>query len=197
VSRRQLQTLLELCKFILCLKLSKIGAFQKLTDQSCGSTLFVDLSSGAAERFLVFTAPTTRPNPDNSILPSYNSQTAASSRNRTTRQISQSPAPTHQPPQSSNSPPSTTQSQRHGSQVRQHSQSNQSRYIHWCVDSNKWETQLHHIEVSSRTDQKFIDKLKENYEKTFGLWRWFSLTTCHSVKFVEVRLIVFNLYILS
>jgi hypothetical protein len=62
----------------------------------------------------------------------------------------------------------------------------QSRYIHWCVDSNKWETQLYHIQVSDLSDGNFIDKLKESYDRTLGFWRWLSLTTCHSVKFVVV-----------
>ena len=59
-------------------------------------------------------------------------------------------------------------------------------YVHWCVNASKWETQLHLISVPHLSDGNFIQKLKENYDMTFGFWRWLSLTTIHSVKFVVV-----------
>ncbi|KAI9782683.1 MAG: hypothetical protein M1839_004670 [Geoglossum umbratile] len=78
-------------------------------------------------------------------------------------------------------------------QVAQQAQTNQrvvnDRYVHWCVDRNRYETQLVHIPVPSLNDQNFIKKLKSAYYATHSFRRWFSLTSCYGVKFVMFQLI--------
>jgi hypothetical protein len=59
-----------------------------------------------------------------------------------------------------------------------------NRYLHWCVDINRFETRLFHIPIPSMTDTKIISNLKTAYKVASGFRRWFSLTACYGVKFV-------------
>lgn len=63
-------------------------------------------------------------------------------------------------------------------------------YVHWCVDSTRYETALNHIPVISKEtkDKKLIEELRKKYRKTRGLRYWFSLTTCCKIKLIEVRI---------
>lgn len=63
------------------------------------------------------------------------------------------------------------------------------RYVHWCVDANRYETELNHISIPTLDDSNFITKLKSAYWTTRGIRQWFSLTDCYGVRFVSVRLI--------
>lgn len=63
---------------------------------------------------------------------------------------------------------------------------NPDRYIHWCVDANRYETQLNHISVPTLDDINFASKLKSAYRATRGVRQWFSLTDCYGVRFVAV-----------
>jgi hypothetical protein len=151
----------------------------------------VDVSVEAAQEYVSTRAPTTRPNPGQGVLPSHNGPGARHVSNTSSRPPTQSGtvSGSHQQHPLQNFGPgnnSAIQSRYQPSQNQLISQAMQSRYIHWCVDSNKWETQLYHIQVSDLSDGNFIDKLKESYDRTLGFWRWLSLTTCHSVKFVVV-----------
>lgn len=61
------------------------------------------------------------------------------------------------------------------------------RYVHWCVDANRYETELNHISIPTLDDSNFISKLKSAYWTTRGIRQWFSLTDCYGVRFVSVR----------
>ena len=65
------------------------------------------------------------------------------------------------------------------------------RYVHWCVDVNKYETELNHISIPTPDDSNFISKLKSAYRTTRGIRQWFSLTDCYGVRFVAVRSLFF------
>jgi len=64
------------------------------------------------------------------------------------------------------------------------------KYIHWCVDSSRSETNLYHICVESPSSAKngieFISELRKSYKKSRGIRRLFSLTTCAEIKLVKV-----------
>lgn len=64
------------------------------------------------------------------------------------------------------------------------------RYVHWCVDANRYETELNHISIPTLDDSDFISKLKHTYWATRGIRQWFSLTDCYGVRFVSVRIIL-------
>ena len=61
------------------------------------------------------------------------------------------------------------------------------RYVHWCVDANRYETELNHISIPTLDDSNFIFKLKSAYRTTRGFRQWFSLTDCYGIRFVSVR----------
>ncbi len=60
-------------------------------------------------------------------------------------------------------------------------------YIHWCVDVNRYETELNHISILALDDINFVTKLKSAYNAARGFRRWVSLTACYGVRFVVVR----------
>jgi hypothetical protein len=60
------------------------------------------------------------------------------------------------------------------------------RYIYWCVDKNKLETKLVHLQVLKNDGVKFILNLRSAYKTRLGLRRYFSLTDCYGVKFIQV-----------
>jgi hypothetical protein len=62
----------------------------------------------------------------------------------------------------------------------------QGRYLHWCVDANKFETHLFHIPVPSLKDVSVLSELRSIFQAAKGFRKWFSLTDCHDVKFVMV-----------
>jgi hypothetical protein len=61
------------------------------------------------------------------------------------------------------------------------------RYLHWCVDINRYETRLFHIPIPSLNDVTVISALRSAYNAAAGFRRWFSLTSCYGVKFVMVK----------
>jgi len=62
----------------------------------------------------------------------------------------------------------------------------QGRYLHWCVDANKFETHLFHIPIPSLKDISMLSELRSVFHAAKGFRKWFSLTDCHDVKFVMV-----------
>jgi hypothetical protein len=74
----------------------------------------------------------------------------------------------------------------HSQQAAISSGVSQGRYLHWCVDANKFETRLFHIPVRSLKDITVISELRSTFQAAKGFRRWFSLTDCHNVKFVIV-----------
>ena len=75
----------------------------------------------------------------------------------------------------------------HAQQAQSISEPLKDRYLHWCVDINRYETRLFHIPIPSLNDITVISALRSAYNAAAGFRRWFSLTACYSVKFVMVK----------
>ncbi|KAI9774940.1 MAG: hypothetical protein M1840_000156 [Geoglossum simile] len=152
----------------------------------CGSELYVDLPEYMAREIITWIAPTPAP-----ILPTTANPIAPSAPKGSQGGIGMSISSGARQPFSWLNSGSIRS--KPAAQVAQQAWTDQGvandRYVHWCVDRNRYETQLVHIPILSLNDRNFIKKLRSAYYATHNFRRWFSLTSCYGVKFVMFQLI--------
>lgn len=118
------------------------------------------------------------------ILPLHNNTThTATTTGNSTQTKTMTPSPTGLFQRSSQQSALTLEK---SSTASTNSSLHPDRYVHWCVDANRYETELNHISIPTLDDSNFISKLKSAYRATRGIRQWFSLTDCYGVRFVAV-----------
>ncbi|KAG8530715.1 uncharacterized protein KY384_004072 [Bacidia gigantensis] len=145
---------------------------------ACGGQISYSLSEQAANTYFKAIASGTSSSINQPILPVHSSgpldlESAAAAQSQPSRPPAGGLQQRRVPQTSSNSnaniasqaPPTTVQ------------------YVHWCVDANRYKTQLTHIPIKAQ-NAAFISKLKAAFNAIRGVRRWLSLTDCYGIKFV-------------
>lgn len=162
----------------------------RLTEyKDCGDELYVDLLWDVANDYRRQCIRVTIPSDTPSLLPVHNLASASTTSSSPTRAQNAGQVSSNIIERLSynNFEPNAEDPRiRDAQQADFVSELAKNRYIHWCVDSNRYETQLFHIPIPSMTDVTVISALKSAYSTARGFRRWFSLTACYGVKFVTV-----------